>query len=288
MFSVLILTKEEEANLPACLDSVAWCDDVVVLDSFSADRTCEVASEYGARVFQRPFDDFGAQRNFALDEIPFKHPWLFHLDADERFNDELRAECERAIALDERSAYFVPNRIIFLGKWIKHCTQYPYPQVRLVKVGEVRFARAGHGQREDQAQRGVGHIHVPYDHFNFSKGIADWVDKHNRYSGQEAQETVASRMGKLDWGGLLGADGIRRKRSLKQIHGRMPGRWLLKFFYLYGMCLGFLDGYPGFAYCVLQGFYDFLIAVKIRETRNQGGSGTRTQVVAPKPSSPIV
>ena len=267
MFSTLILTKNEEANLPACLASMAWCDDVVVLDSFSSDRTCEVAREGGASLHQRAFDDFGSQRNFALDEIHFKHPWVFHLDADERFNEELKVECERAIERDEHSAYFVPNRIMFLGKWIKHSTQYPYPQVRFLKVGEVRFAKAGHGQREDQVKRGVGHIHVAYDHFNFSKGIADWVDKHNRYSSEEANDLSALSSGAIDWQGLRSGDPMRRKRALKQLHSRLPGRWLVKFLYLYIVRRGFLDGYPGFVYCVLQGFYDFLIVAKVKEKR---------------------
>jgi glycosyltransferase involved in cell wall biosynthesis len=125
MFSVLILTYNEECNLRACLESVSWCDDVVVLDSFSTDRTCVIAREMGARVVQRTFDNFGAQRNYALDEIDFKYPWLFHLDADEQFNEALRLECERVIALNEKSGYFVPNKIIFMGRWIKHCTRYP-------------------------------------------------------------------------------------------------------------------------------------------------------------------
>jgi len=156
MFSILILTKNEQGNIRDCLESVAWCDDVVVLDSLSDDGTCEIAKEMGARIFQRPFDDFGSQRNHALDEIKFKHPWVFHLDADERFNEELLEDCDRVIEEDVHSAYFVPNKIIFLGKWIKHCTQYPYPQVRLLKIGEVRFMKAGHGQKEDSATRGVG------------------------------------------------------------------------------------------------------------------------------------
>lgn len=268
MFSILILTKNEEGNLPACLDSVSWCDDVVVLDSLSADRTQTIAKERGARVFERPFDDFGAQRNHALDHIGFKHPWVFHLDADERFNDELRAECERVVRLDEHSAYFVPNRIIFLGRWIRHSTQYPHPQVRLLKTGEVRFAKSGHGQREDRAEHGVGHIHTAYDHFNFSKGIADWVAKHNRYSDEEARESAVLTAGPIPVRDLF-RGGMDRRRAMKRLHARMPGRWLAKFLYLYVAKRGFLDGYPGFGYCVLQGFYDFLITIKIREARGK-------------------
>lgn len=268
MFSILILTKDEEANLPDCLDSVGWCDDVVLLDSLSVDRTQAIARECGARVFERAFDDFGAQRNHALDHIVFKHPWVFHLDADERFNDELRAECERVIALDAHSGYFVPNRIIFLGRWIPRATQYPHPQVRLLKVGEVRFAKAGHGQREDMAERGVGHIHVAYDHYNFSKGIADWVHKHNRYSDEEAREAASLTTGPIPMRDLL-RGGMPRRRAMKRLHARLPGRWLAKFLYLFVIKRGFLDGYPGFAYCVLQGFYDFLITIKIRERRER-------------------
>lgn len=267
MFSILILTKNEEANISGCLDSVAWCDDVVVLDSLSRDATRQIAEHAGARVFERPFDDFGSQRNHALDEIKFKHRWVFHLDADERFNDELKAECERVIQLDECSAYFVPNRIIFLGRWIRRSTQYPYPQVRLIKVGEVRFAKAGHGQREDEALRPIGHLHVAYDHFNFSKGISEWVEKHNRYSSQEAEAAMESARMPLDWRAGIMGDSMQRKRFLKSLHGRLPGRWLLKFLYLYVLKRGFLDGYPGFAYCLLQAFYDFLIVVKRREAQ---------------------
>jgi glycosyltransferase involved in cell wall biosynthesis len=267
MFSILILTLNEADNIEACLDSVAWVGDVVVLDSFSSDGTVDLAKRKGARVFQRKFDDFGGQRNYALDEIDFKHDWVFHLDADERFNDALRAECERVIALDEKSAYFVPNRIIFLGKWIKRCTQYPYPQVRLIKRGEVRFAKAGHGQREDQAQRGVGHIHVAYDHYNFSKGIEDWIAKHNKYSSEEAR--LAAEIERRPLAECFSSDSMQRKRAMKSWFVRMPCRPALKFIYLYFFRLGALDGLPGFYYCILQAFYEFMISLKMRELKRR-------------------
>lgn len=266
-FSILILTLNEAENIEACLDSVAFSDDVVVLDSFSTDQTVALAEAKGARVFQRAFDDFGSQRNYALDEINFKHAWVFHLDADERFNDELLAECERVIALDAKSAYFVPNRIIFLGRWIKRCTQYPYPQVRLIKHGEVRFAKSGHGQREDQAQRGVGHIDIPYDHFNFSKGIDDWIAKHNKYSSEEARLAAEIELRPLRE--CLSTEPMQRKRALKSWFVRMPGRPILKFTYLYFVRLGLLDGMPGLYYCVLQAFYEFMISLKMRELKRR-------------------
>jgi len=263
MFSILILTKNEQGNIRDCLESVAWCDDVVVLDSLSGDDTCEIAKEMGARIFQRPFDDFGSQRNHALDEIKFKHPWVFHLDADERFNEELLEDCDRVIEEDVHSAYFVPNKIIFLGKWIKHCTQYPYPQVRLLKIGEVRFMKAGHGQKEDTATRGVGHVHTAYDHYNFSKGIEDWLAKHNVYSSQEVDS--AENMGRCSLGDLFSGDAMVKKRAMKSLFVRMPCRPWFKFFYLYVVKLGFLDGYPGLVYCRLQMMYESMIAIKRAE-----------------------
>jgi glycosyltransferase involved in cell wall biosynthesis len=265
MFSILILTKNEEANIEACLESVAWCDDIVVLDSTSTDRTCALAAARGARIFERAFDDFGAQRNYALDHIVFKHAWVFHLDADERFNEALRAECEKVIAADQHSAYFVANRLMFLGRWIKHSSQYPYPQMRFLKVGEARFAKSGHGQKEDQLSRGTGYLCSTYEHLNFSKGISDWVDRHNRYSTEEALEASSLVQGPVPLRHLFAADSLSRKRALKRLHARLSARWLWKFLYLYVCHRGFLDGYPGFAYCTLNAFYDFLISVKIKE-----------------------
>lgn len=267
-FSILILTLNEEDNIADCIESVSWCDDITVLDSYSSDRTFEIAKEKGARVYQHKFDDFGGQRNYALDEIDFKHSWVFHLDADERFNDELRMSCERVIALDEKSAYFVPNRIIFLGKWIKRCTQYPYPQVRLIKRGEVRFAKSGHGQREDQVQRGVGHVEVAYDHYNFSKGIEDWIAKHNKYSSEEA--LLVAEIEPRPLAECFSKDPMRRKRAMKSWFARMPGRPLLKFLYLYIFLLGFLDGMPGLVYCRLQMMYESMIVLKMRELKRRG------------------
>ena len=208
----------------------------------------------------RQFDDFAGQRNYALDEIEFTYPWVFHLDADERFNDELRAVCEDMIREDKHSAYFVPNRIIFLGKWIKHCTQYPYPQVRLLKLGEVRFAKAGHGQKESDAKRGVGYVDVPYDHFNFSKGIDDWVAKHNVYSSEEA--CLAVELARAPLSECFSMDSMTRNRALKSWFARMPCRPWMKFIYLYILRMGFLDGRAGLVYCRLQMMYESMISIK--------------------------
>jgi len=265
-FSIVILTFNEVGNIGACLDSVAWCDDIVVLDSGSTDGTVELVRERGIKLVDNSFENFGAQRNFANDSIEFEHAWLFHLDADERFTDELRRACESAVRADEHSAYFVPNRMFFLDRWIKRSSLYPYPQVRFLKLGEFRYEAAGHGQREAENTRGLGSIDEPYDHYNFSKGIADWVQRHNRYSTLEAQALVDQR--RLT-GGAKGKSeapaNVQQLRGMKRRLGASPFRAIGKVFYLYVWRRGFLDGVPGLFYCGLQGFYEFLIACKVAE-----------------------
>jgi glycosyltransferase involved in cell wall biosynthesis len=265
MFSVLILTLNEERNLPDCLASAKWCDDVVVLDSLSTDRTAEVAKSAGARLFRRRFDDFASQRNYALQEIPFKHPWVFHLDADERFTEELRCECEAAIARDQFSGFLVPSKLMFMDKWLRWSGMYPVYQMRLMKLGEIRFAQTGHGQREADAKRGVGKLREPYLHYNFSKGMDDWREKHERYSAKEAKESLRERQsGSMRWSSLWTGDPVARRRALKQMSMRLPFRPGLRFLYMYLLRLGFLDGRPGLMYCRLLAQYEAMIVAKMR------------------------
>jgi glycosyltransferase involved in cell wall biosynthesis len=268
MFSVLILTLNEERNLADCIKSVKWCDDIVVLDSLSTDRTVQVAETAGVRLFQRQFDDFASQRNFALDEIPFKHSWVFHLDADERFTEPLRRECETAIAEDQRSGFLVPSKLMFMDKWLRWSGMYPVYQMRLMKLGEIRFIQKGHGQREADATRGVGTLGNPYLHYNFSKGLDDWRKKHDQYSTREAQESLQER--RIRWGDLRAGDPVARRRALKQLSMRLPCRPMLRFLYMYVLRLGFLDGQAGLVYCRLVSSYEAMIVSKTRSMeRNQ-------------------
>jgi glycosyltransferase involved in cell wall biosynthesis len=263
--SVLILTRNEEQNLPACLASVKWCDDVVVLDSCSTDRTVGVAKSAGVRVFERTFDDFATQRNYALDEIPFRHSWVFHLDADERFTEPLRRECAAEIAEDRYSGFLVPSKLMFMDKWLRWSGMYPVYQMRLMKLGEIRFIQAGHGQREADAKRGVGKLREPYLHYNFSNGMDDWRQKHDRYSTKEAEESLREREeGTVGWRDLIGSDPVGRRRALKRLSMRLPLRPALRFLYMYVLRLGFLDGKPGLVYCRLLASYERMIVTKLK------------------------
>jgi glycosyltransferase involved in cell wall biosynthesis len=269
--SVLILTMNEEASLPACLQSVSWCDDVVVLDSLSTDATAEIARQAGARVFERQFTDFADQRNFALDGVPFKHDWVFHLDADERFTEDLLEECRRVTGEDRYSGFQVPSKTMLFGRWLRHAATYPVYQVRLLRVGELRFEQCGHGQRECAVKRDLGVLKEPYVHCSFACGFQRWFQKHNLYSSQEAAraDEIHCAAANGDWRGLFGSDPVRRRRTLKDMAFRFPGRPLLRFVYLYVVRRGFLDGRAGLTYSILYSIYEWMIDMKINELRRR-------------------
>jgi glycosyltransferase involved in cell wall biosynthesis len=265
--SILLLTLNEEANLPACLEAVAWSDDVVVLDSYSQDQTVAVAERFGARVYQRAFDNFAGQRNYALDHIDFKHEWILHLDADEIVTPELHAEMLRAAESGLFDAYRVPSKLIFFGRWLRYAGLYPVYQVRFGHRERFRFKQVGHTQREDLPPDRVGTLSEPYLHYSFSKGLTEWVEKHNRYSSDEARETVQFLSGHqaVAWSGLLSRDRMRRRRALKELSYRLPFRPFLRFAYTYLLGRGFLDGHAGWTYCRMLALYEYLIVLKTRE-----------------------
>lgn len=256
MFSILILTQDEELNLPSCLDHISWCDDIWVLDSGSTDRTLEIAEQRGCHILHRKFDNFGDQRNYAIDHAQFKHTWVFDLDADEHFTAELRNECEQVIAEDAKSAYYVSCKVMIWGKWIKHTSGYPVYQMRLHKLGEIRYVGWGHGQKEGPSKRGVGYLKEPYIHYNFTKGLGHWFEKHVDYAKREAQLRLDLERNPQ---AILGDDAIARRRRLKQFANRFPCKPVLRFFYTYFFKLGLLDGYPGLKFALMRVWYQFMI-----------------------------
>lgn len=263
MFSVLILTLNEERDLPQCLASVRECDDVVVLDSGSTDRTVELAKDSGARVLNRPFDDFAGQRNFAQREISFRHRWVFHLDADEQMTPALAAECDRATARGDVDGFLVAPKMIFHGRWIPHCTDFPAYQARLVRVPEFRFIQVGHGQREAPDMR-LDRLRENYLHDLSSGGDAEWLEKHRRYAIGEAAHARNSPLRRVE---LFSRDGLRRRRALKALSYRLPARPILRFAYQYFLRGGFLDGGPGLHYCRLLARYESFVTAELRSHR---------------------
>ena len=265
MYSVVILTLNEERDLPRCLASAASCDDLVVLDSGSTDRTVELARAVGARVFVRPFDNFAGQRNHAQREIPFRHPWVFHLDADEHLTPELDAECRAAAARTDLDGFMVAPKMMFQGRWIPHCTDFPAWQARFVRAPQFRFVEVGHGQREAPGMR-LARLRASYLHDLSSGGEAEWLEKHRRYARAEARQHL-SGAAPAPVRELFAADRLRRRRALKHLSYALPFRPFLRFVYQYLLRRGFLDGRPGLRYCRLLARYEAFTTEELRRLR---------------------
>lgn len=268
MYSVVILTLNEEKALPSCLRSLAGCSDIVVLDSGSTDATARIAEAAGARVFSRPFDTFAGQRNHAQGAIEFRNPWVFHLDADERMTPELDAECNRASGRADLDGFRVAPKMIFEGRWIPHCTDFPAYQARFVRAPAFEFIQVGHGQREAPAMR-LGTLKESYLHNLSIYGTDDWLAKHRRYARSEAARALegASRGG--GWGELLSRSALIRRRALKRLSFRLPLRPALRFAYQYCLRGGFLDGRQGFRYCLLLSRYEGFISEEMAKLRSK-------------------
>lgn len=266
--SVLILTQDEEINIGDCLDSVSWADDIVVLDSGSIDRTVGIASEKGARILQRPFDSFADQRNFGIEQGDFRHEWILHLDADERVPEALRKEIEEKTGHTKNDAFRVASKLMFKGRWLKHAGMFPVYQVRLGTRDALRFIQVGHGQREDLPPERLGTLDIPLVHEAFLKGLDPWRKRHERYARDEATTAVDNlQRGQVPLSGLLSRDPVTRRRAAKQISWRLPARPALRFFYMYILRSGFLDGTAGFHYCRLLAEYERMTDKRIRELK---------------------
>lgn len=262
--SVLVLTKNEQQDLPGCLASVAWSDDIHVLDSESTDSTVNIAEESGAIVTLRPFDGYASQRNFGL-LLPFRHSWVLILDADERIPPALASEMRDFVSTSPPSvaAARMRRRDIWWGRWLKHAQISPF-FVRLVRAGRAHYEREINevlvvdGDISDLAQ--------PFDHYPFSKGLDHWISKHNAYSRMEAELIAKGALIKPSWRvALFGKDFNERRVHQKAIFYRLPARPLIKFIYMLVVRRAFLDGWPGIRYAILQAVYEYFIVLKTKE-----------------------
>ncbi len=284
MISVLIFTKNEEQDLPGCLESVLWCDDVHVFDSGSTDTTREIAAAAGAHIVQRPSDSglelFGgneaAHKNWALTRIPFKHPWVLHLDADEHVTPQLVASMRQAVQNPVHHVAFRIKRRDFWGdRWLKHVQASSY-YMRLFRPEKMRYERLVNPV--SIADGPVGELHGYLDHHPFSKGMTHWLNRHNSYSSLEAQQIERNRATNKHFSlmrAFLAKDLNQRRFYQKELFYRVPARPLLKFLLLYVGKRGFLDGQAGFIYAVLQSFYEYMIVLKTKELAEKSVASAR-------------
>lgn len=288
MISVLVLTRNEEQDLPGCLDSLAWSDDVHVFDSFSTDRTIAIAQEHGAVVTQRVFDGYAAQRNAALHGLPFRHPWVLIVDADERIPGACATALREfaACAPDGAVAARLRRRDFFMGTWLRHAQISPF-YIRLVRPQRVHYEREINEVLK--ADGDIIDLAEPFDHHPFSKGIRHWIDKHNVYSTMEAGIALAARRshGPVSWRlALFSADFNERRFHQKEIFYRLPFRPLVKWLYMVLIRRAFLDGRAGMTYAALQAIYEYFIVLKSRELETTGQAASLTTTAPPAETEP--
>jgi glycosyltransferase involved in cell wall biosynthesis len=278
LISILILTKNEERDLPGCLASVAWCDDIHVLDSGSTDATCDIARRHGAKVAVRTYPESGkifggdeaGHRNWSLRNIAFAHPWVLLLDADERVTAELKAAVlQAATAPGAHVAFRIQRRDFLRQTWLKHVQASRF-YMRLCRPEKIRYERVVNCL--SVADGPVGSVKGYLDHYPFSKGMGHWIDRHNSYSTLEARQIMDNRREHASFSprkAFFAVDFHERRFHQKELFYRLPLRPIAKFAILYFAKRGFLDGGAGLTYALLQAIYEYMIVLKVRELECQ-------------------
>ena len=270
--SVLVPIRNEAGNLPRCLESVRWADEITVVDSQSADGSIAIAQEHGAQVVQFQFNGtWPKKKNWALENVAFRNDWIFILDADEALPPEAEDEFARAIAnAGEIAGYWINRRFMFMGKWLRH-SYYPNWNLRLFRHSLGRYekltgANTHSGDNEVHehviVQGPTGRLRVEMDHYAFPS-VEVFVEKHNRYSNWEARVSADRQLSGS--AAQISSGPVGRRRKLKQLSQRLPFRPLLRFLYIYLWQKGFLDGREGYYFARLHAFYEFLSVAKTYE-----------------------
>jgi len=238
-----IITCNEERNIRDCLKSVEWADEITVVDSFSADKTVEIAREFTDRIIQRKWNGINDQRQFTQDQA--RHEWVFNLDADERCSPELAKEIA-SLDLGPStgvSGYMIPRRTFYLGRWIKHCGWRPDRKLRLYRKANAHFIdNDPHDTIE--LHGATARLRNEIQHFSY-RGIADQIAQIQKFSTWRAEQYVRSGRKFHYWQLLL--------------------RPIWKFKSAYFLRLGFLDGLPGFIISALSAYHVFVTWAKFWE-----------------------
>lgn len=274
--AVIVLTYNEEANIAQALSSVCgWASEVFILDSFSKDRTLEIASRFPCQIFKNEFKGYATQRNYALRELPITTDWGFFLDADEWLTEELKKEIAEIIARNPKeNGFYVKWRFIWMGRWIRR-GYYPTWLLRLFRINRARYE-----EREINehivVEGETGRLNHEFIHDD-RRGITNWIEKHNHYAELEAKELFIHKKERASYlkGSLFGSQRERRRWLRQNVWEKLPPliRPFIYFGYRYILKGGFLDGKEALVYHFLQGlWFQFLIDAKYLELKRRGTS----------------
>jgi glycosyltransferase involved in cell wall biosynthesis len=280
--SALIFTLNEERNLPDCLASLGWCDDIFVIDSHSNDSTRRICEARGIHFVQHVFEGFGSQRNWALDTLDLKYDWVLILDADERVPPELALELDRLARSSavEIAAYRVRRRFHLWGKWLRYSSLYPTWVVRFIRRNRVRYINRGHG--ETQTVDGtIGKLDGYLVDENLN-GLDAWFERQVRYARKDAEHELDVEHTSRASLSLLSRDPLQRRAALKRLVAALPFRSSLYFFYSYVFRLGFLDGRDGLTFCRMKAMYQDMVEIHKHDLKKRTG----TVGVKPRESKP--
>ena len=263
----VVLTLNEEHDLSRALRSLAWCDELLVVDSGSKDRTSEVAAQCGAKFVQHIQPQtfiITDQRNWTLDRAGVQSDWVLFLDADEEISPALAVQIRTCIQSSSAvDAYELTPRYWFLGKWLKRTQGYPNWHPRLVRRGVVYFS-GGVWETFSPGSR-FGRLSIPYEHYAFSKGLDDWLERHLRYATWDAEQIVDYLVT-----GLSTSISTHRWHFLRLLMSRL---WFLRppfrFFQKYILQLGFLEGWRSLIYSLMISFYDLMTVIKVIELQRK-------------------
>ncbi|MBD1393313.1 glycosyltransferase family 2 protein [Mucilaginibacter glaciei] len=277
--SVLILTKNEEQDLPGCLASVQWCDDVHVFDSLSDDKTLAIAAVAGATITSRKFENWSAHQNWGLQNIPFKHSWVLYIDADERVSESLYQALQAFDTTTANVAFEIQRRdFAWNGVWLKHSQISPF-YIRLFRPQKMRYERLVNPLSVVDGQ--VGKLKGYLDHYPFSKGFKFWFSRHLSYADMEAairiEEIGAGKRFSLKKA-IFSTDFTEKRYHQKGLFYKLPGRPLIKWSYMVFIRMAFLDGVAGVTYATLQSIYEYFIVLKTKEILGNGVKNKQTDI----------
>ncbi|MBT3470881.1 MAG: glycosyltransferase family 2 protein [Opitutae bacterium] len=274
--SILIPIKNEAKNLPGCLDSVRWANEIFVVDSQSEDESAEIAEKYGAKVIQFHFNGtWPKKKNWALENLSFQNEWVFILDADEVLPPEAESEIMNLITSPhlEIDGCWINRRFMFMGKWLRHA-YYPNWNLRLFrhklgryeKLTDVDTASGDNEVHEHVVVKGSSKYQMrsQMDHYAFPS-IEVFIEKHNRYSNWEARVALEKKSAQANQ--PLQNKTVNMRRKIKGYVNKLPFRPILRFLYVYIWQKGFLDGREGYYFARLHSTYEFLTIAKTAELK---------------------